>query len=441
MQSIAAVVSAAISGFLNPRGPNSSVEVLQRKLAQDEAQRSADMARKERLLDKKGEVVEAGIQSAVEDIEDRARRRMATFEAARQLALAESGQYTSMAIRARGEQTAAAMEDQIVKEADALAAAVEQRDYARTIDKEKLRIDRAQIGLGVARLKEDARQFDLTLDRQREAMIAQGQAAQAEVFEKQRPTFINDPENPGVPLSNHDGTIVRAFDEQTARDLRKSLGFAGTTIKAIDDISNLYRKSGGEFETLNSEEAQRLNAIHADLMLAFKERANLGAAFTETEMKIIQGVVGKSPTSFFSNISRWSEARGRVIEQANRGLHEKSNFQGEWYPTGAIPGTSAAARQAADLAERRHEVQKDIPDTNRYLGALGGIDMAPALERMREIIHSTDPRLDPARARTLRGQAPLAPPAPPALPEPFPSALSPDMVAAYNAIIARTRGQ
>src|SRR3990167_6380554 len=247
------------------------------------------------------------------------------------------------------------MEDQIVKEADALAAAVEQRDYARTIDKEKLRIDRAQIGLGVARLKEDARQFDLTLDRQREAMIAQGQAAQAEVFEKQRPTFINDPENPGVPLSNHDGTIVRAFDEQTARDLRKSLGFAGTTIKAIDDISKLYRKSGGEFETLNSEEAQRLNAIHADLMLAFKERANLGAAFTETEMKIIQGVVGKSPTSFFSNISRWSEARGRVIEQANRGLNEKSNFQGEWYPTGAIPGTSAAARQAADLAERRHE--------------------------------------------------------------------------------------
>ncbi len=120
-QKVGAVVSAALAGFLNPRGPNSAVEMIERAVQRDMEAQQMDLSRQHAAIGLKGQAVGMDIDAMNADLEWRYKTGALLYDAAINQANAEAMKYGSKIARANG----LALVGQIQQKKDAFLHGVE----------------------------------------------------------------------------------------------------------------------------------------------------------------------------------------------------------------------------------------------------------------------------------------------------------------------------
>lgn len=314
-----------------------------------------------------------------EKLRDVAGQRRSAIDAIRQQASDRTAQY-NLALAGEIERTKR-LGDQIMSRSNSQLAKANWAEYRAKLDEKKAEVFAAGVNQQVAkderdraykeqlrstRVAEGQRAAGIALDRQRFAqsqyefderlkredakilleakqLDAAGKAAEAkalrEEHEKNRELGVGAPPRVakdasgkavvdetgtpvierGAPLRNADGELFRAADKDSARDLRKKMAAAGEITSIIDEVLAIRDRVGGESETFNSDESQRLGVLQNQLIKISKSGTE--GMSSDADMKKLADALGAGDVrSFRSLAAGLEEGRLRTETLFNREL-------------------------------------------------------------------------------------------------------------------------
>lgn len=346
-------IAMAASGWMNPRGPNQAVAMIEHNIdryimSEDKkrARRGEALALEGQAIDAEGKAGEAGYRSAEE-------KRAIIWELA-------NNKLKSMANATSNEAAKASiLEAQYAAEQKAAEATL---DAFKTGIDAKARIQVAKIGAGpdYARVAEDKRQHkeDLQFGKERElhnvgmkgAQIAVA-ATTAEAAKTRADKY--QPGGAGSALRP-----VKANGEQIGfayKDDWKETMHVVDTHREIDDTMNkIIDLAGGtslwdrrsDVLNLGSEKVHKIDALYADLIAKIAHGEGFGANLTAAEIELIKRRIGTGADTWTTKDlrDRLSYIRGVKAKYYEGYLRDHLVQAGE----GAAPGAAPPGVQAPD---------------------------------------------------------------------------------------------
>lgn len=228
-------------------------------------------------------------------------------------------------------------------------------------------------------------------------------------------------------LRNSDNTEWKAPDKAVAIDLAKKRAAGESVVEMIDEVLAIRDRVGGESTTFNSDDAQRLQVLEAQI-LALTKQGTQGMSSDE-DMKVLKDAVGaKDVTSFRAKAAGLEKGRERVLATLNKEYKVVGKYTGKPIDVEnrfteapkntekeeklkalyKKPGVSVdeADRQATDIVKKRFKAQGfdlTVPERRKQFHA----EVAELTADYKDI--SPDQRVDLQRLGDLAsGSGPVA---------------------------------
>jgi hypothetical protein len=205
----------------------------------------------------------------------------------------------------------------------------EERKAQRDLDKEEAKANR-ELGMGGSvRIKRDAK-----------GAIVVDQSTGKPVMERS-------------PLMMADGkTQWRGKSPEQSDDIAKKYAAAEDVVSMIDEIIDIRDRVGGESSTFNSDDAQRMKVLEAQILMRTKQGTQ--GMSSDADMAVLKDAVGaQDVNSFRERAAGLEKGRERVIASLNRDLRFRGQYDGE-------PVTFENPFQAAPKTTPEEEERKEI---------------------------------------------------------------------------------
>jgi len=337
-QKIGAYVSAAIQGWLNPTGPNSTIELMERAInrdievqARDLANQRAGMSQQMSLMqwhyNKTGDIIAAAHSSKAAALKQGAAKLaadMVQFNAEGTQAEDAELQRRAMLEKAAQEDAAALAAQQEKKRRDRMADELHGSKLADAV------AGRASKFAGIARGKEASKREDRKLD---EAQ-AEREAKTARLQKDDLYQAILD--RGGDPETERDkftavlfpGGKVGAYRTTEPAKTETYFNSARDMAEGIDELLAM-RDDAGRWTLSTADLAKEMQAVYGLLTLDAKNFFDLGA-ITEADAKLIERVIAgdpnaiKDPTALLNKVRSKleSKVRGKLIQNQVKGASD-----------------------------------------------------------------------------------------------------------------------
>ena len=375
-RTVGAMVIAAVGGLVQHLngGRNLGLEAVDRTIDRWIATKQADRAHKRSLLNDRMQSLDQQMaQDAADAREDDVMRRAAYERALRQVEV-EQQNYDPEGTRARSmdnvrreliakmqaSELAAEQARAKLLEEQAKVRREEQRlrlDQEKAIeDRRKNRADERLRGWEIGsenkrasdRLAFDEKKLaaDVTMDQREAEKDARKEAKEAQVEARELGglgdvTVKRDP-NTGAPivgadgkpvveygsLRNADGGEWRAPTKELNTELSKKRAAAANVVDMLDEVLAIRDRVGGESETFNSDDSQRLKVLESQI-LSMTKQGTQGMS-SDADMNVLKEAVGaKDVTSFRSKAAGLEKGRERVLANLNNDFKIIGKYTGK----------------------------------------------------------------------------------------------------------------
>lgn len=364
-QTIAGFLMAAIQGWMNPRGPNSALEMIERITERQMRAKQADLQnRRAALGDQRAGMVAALTENAHQwnMIGEQAATAMAQFDP------------NGTAWQRGAEVIVTAQQNRDKAKAEAAKAAWEMQKEDRELGvkegglRETMRSNRAQEGLEYAKIREAAAARAATAK-------AEGKKDEAARLEKANARAI-------WPLSS-EGKLFEAPTEKVAEAVNGKLGAVETVVNGLERMDELYAKVGYDIGAMGDDDRKRLDALHKVVSENLSVAQEQGVIM-EGEVKRLGSTLGE-PGSWYNERPRLEEVKQAMIRRANSTLRNQTSYRGNWKPkalrgegagtdegfiSGGLP-TSYEEQQAQRRREFEESARRGREDLRRLSGTVG----------------------------------------------------------------------
>lgn len=317
-QTVGFAIAAALQGALKPAGENSAITAMQHAIDSKAKSRAAEVSKRRALLGDKTAFAKDKVAQAQQELAAQDLIRAQEYDAALKQVDADVAQYDSPIAREKLMQTRA----ELMQRRDEARARAEQQLFDNHLNvaqfEEQQRAHKAGEAQGWRQIKNQEKQFEQNLVLKAAELEQQGNIAGAAAARQQAQTAI---------FGKDGAVIATAPDAETARQLRNGISAATKMSAALDELGALYEKSGGEVNALNSDDKQRMEALHGQLIMYSKDKDKLGA-LAGADLDLIYKNLGEDPTSFFSNQARWKETRALIEDGVNYDLTTLTGYKG-----------------------------------------------------------------------------------------------------------------
>ena len=347
--SLAMLGGAILNGFVAPLqgGRNQALEIVQHMVDQDIATQESDIANRRSVLGAEQGLYTQYLAGSGDRQKARALVTAGALDALDKQMAAEQALYDSDLIKAdiqkKRDTIAAAREELIAKNGQqqfenqlALRKQAEQERSALAGEK----LQKSQIGLGYANLKEGARQFNtkaamdqdqfnrrLALDTQE--LLQKGETAKAEALQKQGQTVI-------FGVQGAKGERITAPSKEEAEKINQGIGSAEEAYQALERLVEMRKEYGHEFEDplfgIETEAGKQMKSLHATILTKLKESEKLGA-ISGSDLELMQNQIGEDPRGWKDNSSRWEEARKNLKLGVQSQVKNRTGNVVNWDPT------------------------------------------------------------------------------------------------------------
>jgi hypothetical protein len=365
-QKVAGYVGAMISGALDPTGPNSTLDLIERQIDRDISTQKANLAHQSANLQQQQGLVGEMFAQTGDEFQAAEGARMASFQALDQQLAAEQAQYDTegtlglriaearQAVRARiAEQDAALEEQQWRRQIEGH----KMRMAERTLDQRDLE-SRRSTGLGYANLRDRQEQRDFEADMQAKK---DDQAQLDKEIEKVETRGIGG-------LITKDGKQFVARDKTTAAMLSKKKAAVDDVTRILNRAIRARDKYGWSSDLMRSDEWREAQSDLGTVTLQAAQGIYDLGAISEADQELVSKIIGTSDfTEMRDPRAGMTRARDNFVNSFNSTLEAQPDWSGRYEP-------EDPEEEAARSSETR-DIQDRIM-TERYGYTIEGMDQA-----------------------------------------------------------------
>jgi len=381
-QQAAAYIAAAMGGWLNPKGANTTVALMKGQIDADVDAQMFDIGNQKGALDIR-RTLAADIYARTGDAFKAAEgARLVQYEGMDAMLAEQQVQLDPAGTKARyiaGERM------KWRQAAEAQRQKVEDGLWERQKDAAKMQSDRAAIEQRAEAARIGAEQRDkasrrqayqagrrLELDRDKMEAKREADAAALEIAkagkgaaeQKARAEKVHKQGITGMAMA--DGSPFVAPDSTTARSIENTLAAGSRIIHSLDRLEDSYADDGWRSDTYASDSFQRAKADEGDIILGFaQELVNLGAISKE-DMALVEKQWGEvSLTGARDPTAGIQAMKENIKRRIDSTMRYKTNEDGRRYDGGAWdPGVDEGV-------DKKQQERSDQQEQDEYVSRYG----------------------------------------------------------------------
>jgi len=406
-QKVAGFVGAMISGALDPTGPNSTLDLIERQIDRDISTQKANLAHQSANLQQQQGLVGEMFAQTGDEFQAAEGARMASFQALDQQLAAEQAQYdTEGTLGLRIAEARQAVRARIAEQ----DAALEEQQWRRQMQEHQMRMSertlkqrdlesRRSTGLGYANLRDRKEQ------REFEAAMQAKKDDQAQLDKE-----IEKVETRGIGgLITKEGKQFVARDKTTAAMLSKKKAAVDDVTRILNRAIRARDKYGWSSDLMRSDEWREAQSDLGTVTLQAAQGIYDLGAISEADQELVSKIIGTSDfTEMRDPRAGMTRARDNFVNSFNSTLESQPGWSGRYDPEDPEEEAARSSEQR-DIDDRiasetyGYTIEEMDQAYQRYQGERRSAGKAPlAFDQWAEIERERKEQLD----ESLREEAP-----------------------------------